>query len=547
MSRAKQVFSAVWGNVLDVLQRDGGAIEALDGIRALSVAWVVGLHTLTGLVNVARTNPSFVVPHSYFVLIKAWYTSPVMLGQAGVDLFFLLSGFLICYLLERELRTTGSLNIPRFLWRRWLRITPAYIVAILLYSVVTWRPCLKWGWTNLLFVNNFLGPQLFQGRDSPDGINSEQTSCLGHSWSIAIEFQMYLLSPFVVLLMHRLGRVGWFPPVLLFAVSVASRAWFLLEIQNKSEYESLVYNKPHTRASPYFVGMLVAHAVGAVLDQLRVRRAPPKPEAAAEEASAIAPAPELELECPCTPSLMDAESGTPAPPEVLLNRKSTPKPLLVDREISAAPAAPSLAVERAVDKPSLLREVPCGWAGSFIYWTGLLGALAFSCSRTSYYFRDLLDIHHQAPYYVLVNTLFTPMFGVVAGMVLFGLLTFRIESHGTVTPRGCCTLRTCPLSQASLAWFLGHPWFVPLAKLSYSVYLFQFIPMLGMQFIVPINTEDDNLELFGKFVAISLGGLIGSMGMALVNYALVERPCLSLRDRCVSTCCCSVSGGDRKS
>src|SRR4051794_35863169 len=74
-------------------------VASLDGLRALAVLGVMGVNA--GLPG-------------------AW------LGWLGVDLFFVLSGFLITTLLLKEFAKTGRINLPKFWGRRALRLMPAY-------------------------------------------------------------------------------------------------------------------------------------------------------------------------------------------------------------------------------------------------------------------------------------------------------------------------------------------------------------------------------------------------------------------------------------
>ena len=129
-------------------------------------------------------------------------------GDMGVDAFFVLSGFLIAHLGMRELARSGSLALCRFYKRRWLRITPAYIAAIVLTRFLQFETdpngaagavraseqlqdnCKDWWYLNVLFINNF-----------QNYIDADSDYCLAQSWSISTEFQFYLLTPPLVLLL----------------------------------------------------------------------------------------------------------------------------------------------------------------------------------------------------------------------------------------------------------------------------------------------------------------------------------------------------------
>ena len=128
-----------------------------------------------------------------------WHTQ----GGTGVDLFFVLSGFLVSGLLVDEHARTGDVRVGRFLWRRGLKLYPAY------FAFLAWlllRPTLAammahddWlavlrqrGWEllpNTLFVQNYWW---------------DETTTPLHTWSLAVEEHFYLTIPFVLsFLLHR--------------------------------------------------------------------------------------------------------------------------------------------------------------------------------------------------------------------------------------------------------------------------------------------------------------------------------------------------------
>ncbi|MCX6124372.1 MAG: acyltransferase [Proteobacteria bacterium] len=106
-------------------------------------------------------------------------------GWVGVDLFFVLSGFLIGSQLLQSVKRDGRVNFPRFYFKRSLRILPAYFAVLLLYFV--WpdfreTPSLEPAWRFILFVMNF-------------GVKAEAFS---HAWSLCVEEHFYLAFPLIV-------------------------------------------------------------------------------------------------------------------------------------------------------------------------------------------------------------------------------------------------------------------------------------------------------------------------------------------------------------
>ena len=114
------------------------------------------------------------------------------LGDIGVRIFFVLSGFLITGLLLRELETTGSVSLARFYARRALRIFPAFytFVGIMIAVDAVWRAHLYRGspLSALSYAADYVVPA---------------KRVFGHTWSLAVEEQFYLLWPAVLLLLGR--------------------------------------------------------------------------------------------------------------------------------------------------------------------------------------------------------------------------------------------------------------------------------------------------------------------------------------------------------
>lgn len=180
-------------------------LPALDGLRGFAALSVVLLH-LTSQVH-APSLPAHAIKRIF------------SFGWTGVDLFFVLSGFLITGLL---VTAKGSTNYFRvFYARRTLRILPLYYAALIVLFgvplivtlpqnlVVPWRDQL-WFW--FYFQNyHWLGDQ-FAG-------------WTGHLWSLAIEEQFYLVWPLVILLASRKQALWVCLGLLLVGVSYRTYAW----------------------------------------------------------------------------------------------------------------------------------------------------------------------------------------------------------------------------------------------------------------------------------------------------------------------------------
>jgi peptidoglycan/LPS O-acetylase OafA/YrhL len=161
----------------------------LDTLRFFSFFAVFGTHTLT-------YSAEYLAAQGVPRIIAKPFTAMAYGGALGVDLFFLLSAFLITDLLLREKETFGQLNISAFYVRRALRIWPLYFTFIALVMMVPAidGPGSKFGSTNLWAFLFFVGNWSFVF-----GVLIHMVhSVLGPLWSVSVEEQFYLLWPPIV-------------------------------------------------------------------------------------------------------------------------------------------------------------------------------------------------------------------------------------------------------------------------------------------------------------------------------------------------------------
>jgi peptidoglycan/LPS O-acetylase OafA/YrhL len=146
-------------------------IPSLDGIRAISIAFVIVSH------------------YGRYV---GW-GDPLGLGSLGVRIFFVISGYLITVLLLKELEQDGRINLPRFYFRRTMRIFPAFyfdLACMLLISALggaglSFRQALP----AITYTSNYFVPTL--------------QATIKHTWSLATEEQFYLVWPVALALFGR--------------------------------------------------------------------------------------------------------------------------------------------------------------------------------------------------------------------------------------------------------------------------------------------------------------------------------------------------------
>jgi peptidoglycan/LPS O-acetylase OafA/YrhL len=133
-------------------------------------------------------------------------------GYLGVDLFFVLSGYLITSLLLAEERATGTIRLRAFWVRRIRRLVPAVLLVLVGVALYAWLEATpvdlytirRDGLATLFYVANW--NTILRGVSYWD--ISLAPSPLQHTWSLAIEEQFYLLWPLVVVGVARLGRAA---------------------------------------------------------------------------------------------------------------------------------------------------------------------------------------------------------------------------------------------------------------------------------------------------------------------------------------------------
>ena len=148
------------------LPHQGARSRELDFVRGIAILMVMGVHFFS------------VETHSR--LYRALEFPGRTFGGQGVDLFFVLSGFLVGGLLMKEYKKTGGLSAKAFIFRRGFKIWPAYYVFILIEVVTHAHPLGTFLWQNLFHLQNYVG------------------SSIRHTWTLSLEEHFYLLLAFAM-------------------------------------------------------------------------------------------------------------------------------------------------------------------------------------------------------------------------------------------------------------------------------------------------------------------------------------------------------------
>ncbi len=194
------------------------------------------------------------------LLVMAFHLGPVPGGFLGVDIFFVLSGFLITSLLMEEWQSSGAICLKQFYLRRALRLLPAFVLLLFLCCLSIFSlPSADEKWLRLreaavaaCYLSNW--PMLHQ----------TSMPILGHTWSLSVEEQFYILWPTLLYGMLRL-RLSRRRILLLVCCGIASSAvlrtglyhWYQNHGTDRTTVIFRLYRGLDTRADALLAGCLL--------------------------------------------------------------------------------------------------------------------------------------------------------------------------------------------------------------------------------------------------------------------------------------------------
>jgi peptidoglycan/LPS O-acetylase OafA/YrhL len=212
----------------------------LDNLRAFAIIMVLFFHY----------NRWFEHP--------AWFPDVLKFGWTGVDLFFVLSGFLISSQLFAQIKSEGSFSIKDFYIKRFFRILPVYYFVLAMYflfPVLSGTQLLPPLWKFLTFTQNF-------------GTDFEHHRSFGVVWSLCVEEHFYLLLPVTLLLLIKTGtfKKAYLLLLILFLAGFLIRlySWYNVYlhqtngIENRFVWVSTIYYPTYCRLDGLLIGVAVA-------------------------------------------------------------------------------------------------------------------------------------------------------------------------------------------------------------------------------------------------------------------------------------------------
>ncbi|KAL4225568.1 hypothetical protein ACF0H5_016256 [Mactra antiquata] len=258
------------GSKLLSTKTQAGSLGAVNGIRFISMSWVILGHTYAFSMFSGQNTLPFITEH-----IQRFSFLAILNATVSVDSFFLLSGLLVSYLSLKELKKVGGPGNFRwgmFYFHRFWRLTPTYGLIMLLYIPLVkylnngpyWPDngiekdyCQDNWWMNLLYINN-----LFKSKDT----------CMAWGWYMANDMQFYILSPLLLVPLFIHGMLGGLVCLAFLAITFTTTGLLtsfkhlpsnILGIggdpMKVGDYFDMIYVKPYCRIGPYIIGIIYGY------------------------------------------------------------------------------------------------------------------------------------------------------------------------------------------------------------------------------------------------------------------------------------------------
>lgn len=216
-------------------------LNGLDHLRSVAILYVFLFHYQI----LSHGKPDWLIDFAKF-------------GWTGVDLFFVLSGFLISSQLFTQIKKNERISFSTFFLKRFFRIIPAYLVVVLIYFLVPdfrEKEALPPIWKFLTFTQNL-------------GLNLQEYGTFSHAWSLCVEEHFYLVLPLCLIVLQTTGtlkRAYWIVIVLfIFGFFIRTYSFdqlYLPEIAKDNSWMywyKFIYYTTYSRLDGLLVGVGVA-------------------------------------------------------------------------------------------------------------------------------------------------------------------------------------------------------------------------------------------------------------------------------------------------
>ncbi|XP_017875872.2 O-acyltransferase like protein-like [Ceratina calcarata] len=251
--------------------RSQNSIRCLDGLRYISICWIIYGHThYIEAVGVKMNLNEIPQMHTN------WANMLVLNANIITDTFFLISGVLMAYtsLIKNEKNPRGQFDVFGLYIHRYFRLTPAYAMMIGFYATLFYKIgsgphwdqwvgankdyCRENWWTNLLYVNNYVNlPKI----------------CMSQSWYLATDMQLVWLSPIFLYPMIKFTRGIFFwivfafgfitsiliPFLITFTLNLTGTMLYYKDNMDVANVYIEIYTKVYSRYGSYIIGLAVGY------------------------------------------------------------------------------------------------------------------------------------------------------------------------------------------------------------------------------------------------------------------------------------------------
>ncbi|XP_001849838.2 nose resistant to fluoxetine protein 6 [Culex quinquefasciatus] len=238
-------------------------IECANGIRALSMIWIIVHHVHETSVSYPVSNPQTRLDYLFSFVSSATANS----GSLAVDAFLAMGGMLVSITMLRELDKAGKINPLMLYLRRYIRLTAPYAALILFVvsfpmymgdgplwkSTMTslQRGCLENWWSALLHIQNYVNPR---------------NMCLNWTWYLSVDMQLYILAPALIYPLWRWGKrvligIGGLAFLSIACVFTTFLVNDFRDVQNAIPLREqvLTYYPTHARMAAWFLGVIFGY------------------------------------------------------------------------------------------------------------------------------------------------------------------------------------------------------------------------------------------------------------------------------------------------
>lgn len=284
-SRALLAFS-IPANGANIFNTSGTKefIQVIHGLRFFSMAWIILGHSF----SFSKQWVTYRNMDDLLVIHKDIITQGLANGTVTVDTFFFISGLLVVYVTLKQLASNGgNTRWLLFYVHRYWRMTPLMMAVIAFCAVLLpycgdgprWKEsiatydltCKANWWVNAMYLQNFI---------------HRTDMCLNHTWYSAVDFQFYIISPFIIVALYRRPKLGLMLIAALLLGTTSFTAAYtavydlpaapymssITPLDKMNDFMGYVYVKPYCRIGPFLVGMATGYALHRTQGSIIIRK-----------------------------------------------------------------------------------------------------------------------------------------------------------------------------------------------------------------------------------------------------------------------------------